>query len=122
MISALSAAMQVFVSRAVRYNVQVPIRYRRAGEAAWMAGATRNISTTGVLFAAETALPAGSMLELNISLPQFAEHARRPAVVGSGRVVRAMHAPAPQESLLAADMFEIKFASEELSSGATARG
>lgn len=113
--------MENFVNRAARYNVQAPIRYRRAGESAWMMGATRNISTSGVLFAAKTLVPEGTVLDLSISLPQLAEYAKRPAVVGSGRIVRAMHAAARQEPLLAADMFEIKFASEELSSSGTAR-
>src|SRR3974390_2499968 len=38
--------------RAQRFNLQLPLRYRRVGEEGWRSGTTENISRSGMLFLA----------------------------------------------------------------------
>lgn len=102
------------INRATRYDVHAPLRYRRVGEHAWLAGATCNISTTGVLFAAETALPPGTMLELSIALPRPTRFAVGPSLVGSGLIVRGTAEAASRTPFLAAQMVDIKLVSDRL--------
>ncbi len=54
------------VQRATRHNLQLPIRYRRAGEASWRLALTRNVSSSGVLFDSEEVLDLG--IEVNLLL------------------------------------------------------
>jgi hypothetical protein len=53
-----------------RYELDVPVRYRRAGEPGWLEGRTINASRTGVLFQASgEELDKGTAIELQLELP-----------------------------------------------------
>jgi hypothetical protein len=58
-----------YVSRATRYAIQMPIRFREGGTAEWREGVTVNISRTGILFQSEVNLPPRTLLEMQVILP-----------------------------------------------------
>jgi len=57
-------------TRAQRFELQIPIRYRAGDEADWHQGTTRNISRSGVLFQGEDWAEPRCHLELNLRLPR----------------------------------------------------
>ncbi len=75
--------------RAQRYPLAAPFRYRRLGEAEWSAGTTVNISSSGVLFVAESPIRPGMAIEVWFTLPPPQARAEGAEVVGSGFVVRS---------------------------------
>jgi hypothetical protein len=69
-----------------RYAVDVPLRYRRAGDVAWRDGRTVNASRTGVLFqTAGEEFDEGTAIELQLVLPGTTKDAK---VHCRGSVVR----------------------------------
>ena len=76
--------------RAQRFQLHLPLRYRRLGETAWHEGKTENISRSGMLFQAEEALQPSSMLEINLVLPQEIAGLSETEVVCRGEVVRTV--------------------------------
>ncbi len=78
------------IGRATRYQLELPVRYRRSGAAQWRQGKTSNISRSGVLFCSEDGndSPApGSVLELLLTLAPEGEPAMA-EVLCLGPVVR----------------------------------
>src|SRR5260370_24227784 len=55
-------------SRAQRFQLHLPLRYRRLGEENWHEGTTENISRSGLLFEAEEMLQPSAQLEINLVL------------------------------------------------------
>jgi hypothetical protein len=94
-------------SRANRYPLGLPLRYRPAGEARWLAATTLNVSHTGVLFQARELLPDQAPVQLEIDLP--GDEDGRAQVVTGGVVARV--APAPEgtggEVAVALDGYEL---------------
>lgn len=80
-----------FPSRAQRFNLQVPLKYRLLGEDDWHQGSTENISRSGVLFRAEDLVPVRSQLEINLVLPWQIAGLSATEVVCRGEVVRSLH-------------------------------
>ncbi|MBI4475702.1 MAG: PilZ domain-containing protein [Acidobacteria bacterium] len=63
------------VPRAERFVVELPVRYRVAGQEDWSYGLTRNISTSGLLFNALKPLGVDTPVEFEVSVPRpFAGH------------------------------------------------
>src|SRR6202522_3917485 len=60
---------QTSPSRAPRFYLQLPLKYRRLDEENWHDGETRNISRSGLLFQAEDVLQPAMQLEINLVLP-----------------------------------------------------
>jgi hypothetical protein len=58
-----------FVARASRFRVQLEVRYRMVGDPQWRLGHTRNASRSGILFHADTPIPAATDLEIELVLP-----------------------------------------------------
>src|ERR1700751_5725844 len=56
-------------ARAQRFQLHLPLRYRRLGEAQWHVGTTENISRSGLLFQSDDVLQPNSQLEINLVLP-----------------------------------------------------
>jgi hypothetical protein len=54
-------------SRAQRFPIEAPLRYRAEEESAWTEGATVNISRSGILFRAEKEIPPRTILQMEIS-------------------------------------------------------
>jgi len=76
-------------SRAQRFQLHLPLRYRRIGEKQWHIGTTENISRSGMLFQADQLLPPSVQLEINLVLPPEIAGLSETEVVCRGEVVRA---------------------------------
>jgi len=77
-------------ARAQRFQLHLPLRYRRIGEAEWHVGKTENISRSGLLFQADDALQPNSQLEINLVLPAEIAGLSGTEVVCRGEVVRTV--------------------------------
>lgn len=54
----------IWVERAVRHPLNIPLRYRLEGQEDWIAGETLNLSESGVLFLTERMLELNTMVEI----------------------------------------------------------
>ena len=77
-------------SRAQRFQLHLPLRYRRLGEQGWHEGTTENISRSGMLFKADEALQPSAQLEINLVLPAEIAGLSATEVVCRGEVVRTV--------------------------------
>ncbi|HUC30112.1 MAG TPA: ATP-binding protein [Candidatus Acidoferrum sp.] len=77
-------------SRAQRFQLHLPLRYRRLGEKSWHDGTTENISRSGMLFKADEVLQPSSQLEINLVLPAEIAGLSPTEVVCRGEVVRTV--------------------------------
>jgi hypothetical protein len=82
-------------SRARRYEIGTPIRYRVRGEREWREGVTENISISGVLIRTSHALEPNTSIEMKFLLPVELEGEFAAEVFCRGLVVRSSHHPAP---------------------------
>lgn len=97
-------------SRAQRFQLQLPLKYRQIGEHDWRVGTTENISRSGMLFRAEELLSPNVQLEINLVLPPEIAGLEAAEVVCRGEVVRAMDAETPAMSpALAAKILQYHF-------------
>jgi CheY-like chemotaxis protein len=80
-------------SRAQRFQLHLPLRYRRLGETEWHEGKTQNISRSGLLFQADELLQPHSQLEINLVLPAEIAGLSATEVVCRGEVVRTIESP-----------------------------
>ena len=76
------------LSRAQRFQLQLPLKYRRIDEQQWHSGETRNISRSGLLFQAEDFLQPNVVLEINLVLPSEIAGLSPTEVLCRGEVVR----------------------------------
>jgi len=76
--------------RAQRFQLRLPLRYRRLGENQWHAGTTRNISRSGMLFQGDEMLQPAAQLEINLVLPAEIAGLSETEVVCRGEVVRTI--------------------------------
>src|SRR5258708_20632656 len=83
-------AKEVPPTRAQRFQLHLPLRYRRLGETVWHEGATENISRSGMLFQADEVLQPSSQLEINLVLPTEIAGLSATEVVCRGEVVRTV--------------------------------
>ncbi len=86
-------AREVPATRAQRFQLHLPLRYRRVGESNWREGTTENISRSGMLFKTDEVLQPSSQLEINLVLPAEIAGLSATEVVCRGEVVRSI---APQ--------------------------
>jgi PAS domain S-box-containing protein len=77
-------------TRAQRFQLHLPLRYRRLGEKQWYEGTTENISRSGMLFQANETLQPSSQLEINLVLPAEIAGLSGTEVVCRGEVVRTI--------------------------------
>ena len=90
-------AREVPSTRAQRFQLHLPLRYRRVGESNWHEGTTENISRSGMLFKTEEVLQPSSQLEINLVLPAEIAGLSATEVVCRGEVVRSI---APQGGMV----------------------
>jgi PAS domain S-box-containing protein len=90
-------AREVPPPRAQRFQLHLPLRYRRLGEKDWHVGTTENISRSGLLFQGDDLLQPSSQLEINLVLPAEIAGLSGTEVVCRGEVVRTIE---PQSSAL----------------------
>lgn len=76
--------------RAQRFQLHLPLRYRRLGETDWHVGTTENISRSGMLFHTDDVLQPNSQLEINLVLPAEIAGLTGTEVVCRGEVVRTI--------------------------------
>jgi len=97
-------------SRARRFRIAVPLRYRQIGENDWRAGKTENISRSGMLFRAEQIIPTNVQLEINLVLPAEIAGLSAAEVTCRGEIVRTVDAPEPaMPPALAAKILQYHF-------------
>jgi PAS domain S-box-containing protein len=101
---------QVPPARAQRFQLHLPLRYRRLGESQWHVGTTENISRSGLLFQADDVLQPNSQLEINLVLPAEIAGLSGTEVVCRGEVVRTVDRPGTTVSpALAARILQYHF-------------
>jgi CheY-like chemotaxis protein len=83
-------ANEVSPTRAPRFQLHLPLRYRRIGDETWHEGTTENISRSGMLFQADEMLMPSSQLEINLVLPKEIAGLSATEVVCRGEVVRSI--------------------------------
>ncbi len=76
--------------RAQRFQLHLPLRYRRLGEQQWHEGKTENISRSGLLFQADGPMQPNAQLEINLVLPAEIAGLSATEVVCRGEVVRTV--------------------------------
>jgi len=76
-------------TRAKRFAIQIPVRYRIPHTSRWFEGRTENISYSGVLFHAECLLQPKTRVELRFELPPAILGETPGKIFGKGVVVRA---------------------------------
>jgi CheY-like chemotaxis protein len=96
--------------RAPRFQLQLPLKYRRLDEERWHDGETRNISRSGLLFQAEDPLQPNVVLEINLVLPAEIAGLSPTEVVCRGEVVRTVEAEGTELTpALAAKILQYRF-------------
>ncbi len=83
-----SAAAKKIIEREARYAIRGTLIYRPAGESDWHKGMTENLSTTGVLFRGDAAVPINTPLEMSITPPKGLDR-RTDSIFCWGTVVRS---------------------------------
>ena len=81
---------QLPLSRAQRFHLHLPLKYRRLDEEKWHDGETRNISRSGLLFQGEDLLQPNVLLEINLVLPAEIAGLSATEVVCRGEIVRTV--------------------------------
>jgi len=77
-------------SRAQRFHLNLPLKYRRIDEETWHVGQTKNISRSGLLFQAEDFLQPNVILEINLVLPAEIAGLSPTEVICRGEIVRTV--------------------------------
>lgn len=85
--------------RAQRFELHVPVLYRRTGDETWIPGQTRDISRSGVLFDVDIALDTENTIELLLLMPERAPSAPAANIRCRGRIVRRLVEAAPPTGL-----------------------
>ncbi len=96
-------------SRAQRFHLHLPLKYRRLDEQKWHSGETRNISRSGLLFKAEDYLQPKVVLEINLVLPAEIAGLSPTEVVCRGEVVRTVKQNGDKMPALAAKILQYHF-------------
>lgn len=100
----------VWVPRARRLKLDIPLRYRVNKTSAWYEGIIENISQSGVLFNGPQELPVNALIEMVFEMPEEISGQKNSNVVCQGRVMRAKDGPKAEENpTLAASIVDYKF-------------
>jgi len=96
--------MAAMLSRAQRFVVQLPIRYKKIGGRRWFEGKTENISRSGILFRAERVLKLRTAIQMSFTLPVWGKGDGPGEVLCRGSVVRTVAAVATNRPCVAASI------------------
>src|ERR1700691_5063779 len=88
--AAAQGLQQLPSARAQRFQLHLPLKYRRLDEEKWHDGQTTNISRSGLLFQAEDLLQPNVVLEINLVLPAEIAGLSPTEVVCRGEIVRTV--------------------------------
>jgi hypothetical protein len=96
-------------TRAQRFTIRTPIRYREVGGRRWFEGITENISRSGVLFRADHVLGPKAAVQMSLSLP-VKMSGKRPAKISCrGTVVRTALTTEPNLTVIGATIRRYRF-------------
>jgi hypothetical protein len=84
--------MEAMLSRAQRFMVQLPIRYKKIGGRRWFEGRTENISRSGLLFRADRVPKLRTAIQISFTLPISLKDDGPGEVLCRGSVVRTVAA------------------------------
>lgn len=73
-----------FIDRALRHELNIPLRYRLEGHADWAAGEAINMSETGLLFSSDQLLEIDDKVQItfhSLDIPQVKSSTRLARVV-----------------------------------------
>jgi PAS domain S-box-containing protein len=87
---AAQGLQQLPSTRAQRFQLHLPLKYRQLDEEKWHDGQTKNISRSGLLFQAEDLLQPNVVLEINLVLPAEIAGLSATEVVCKGEIVRTI--------------------------------
>lgn len=99
--------------RAVRYNLELTVRFRPTGESDWRDGTTQNVSASGVLFHATTPLAADTRVELRLTLPIDPAPDAFSEVICNGHIARTASSPVAGRTGLAVAISDYKLIRRE---------
>ena len=83
-----TGTMQQAWTRAERFPVRLPVRYRLPDSPEWFEARTENVSHTGVLLQTETIFEPATILDLRLELPSTTGNGSHAAVLCKCEVVR----------------------------------
>jgi hypothetical protein len=69
--------------------LRIPLTYRTVGSARWLNGVTANVSTSGVLFVADSTLTRDTRIEMRLALPIQMPGTAQGRVICHGHIVRS---------------------------------
>jgi len=75
-------------TRAERFAIRLPVRYREPHSSGWFEGETENISGSGVLFRTESLLSPKTTVEMRLALPVALKDEAPCEIVCKGIIVR----------------------------------
>jgi len=93
MLTAQSDTAGAGQSRAQRFEISTPIRYRVSGQSEWGKGMTENISSSGVLFRCEHSVGPETPIEMSWAVPVGAFGSGGARVYCRGAIVRTRGNP-----------------------------
>jgi hypothetical protein len=76
-------------TRAQRFELRIPLRYRADSDGGWHSGTTRNISRSGMLFHGGYWAAPSTSIELTLLLPRQNAVNRAAEVICRGKVTRS---------------------------------
>lgn len=88
--------------KAMRFPVELPVRYRLMREGEWRTGKTANVSRVGVNFEVDEPLEPNTLLEVSLELPLDLAPASSANVVCLTRIVRSAPRQAGTRAVAAA--------------------
>jgi len=101
--------MAAVISRAQRFLVQLPIRYKKIGGRNWFAGKTENISRSGILFRADRVLKPRTAIQMSFTLPVSLKDDGPGEVLCRGSVVRTVAAGVTNQPCVAVSIQRYRF-------------
>ena len=111
--------MAAMLSRAQRFVLQLPIRYKKIGDRSWFEGKTENMSRSGVLFRADRVLKPRAAILMSLTLPLSAKGSGRAEVLCRGSVVRTVAAAGTNPPSVAATIQRYRLVRRHQKSGPT---
>jgi hypothetical protein len=85
-------------TRAPRFPLRIPLKYRSSGDPQWREADTENISRSGVLFRTDHPMPPRTPIEMLLALPvELAGGGAAATVICRGRIVRTEAAGATND-------------------------
>ena len=102
--------MAAMLTRAQRFPLQLPIRYRKIGGRNWFEGKTENISRSGILFSVDRVFKPRTAIQMSFTLPISIKGDRPGEVLCRGSVVRTVAAVGPNRPCVAVSIQRYRFA------------